>query len=162
MKMKKLILFLALILCCVMGSYAQKTTFKFRDAQARASDAITDVCIKPTVADVEIIKGRVRDPYPLSKEDVEIAMNGNLANIRAWGTYLATFKHNCDIIMGATFMVENDEKTGGYTVWVVGYPANFVNWRTATKEDYEWIRIQKLSGNDDKSKIAPVIKNSNN
>ena len=44
--------------------------------------------------------------------------------------------------MGATFKVEDNEKTGGYTVTVVGYPGIFVNWHPATKEDYEWIRLQ--------------------
>lgn len=164
MKRKKLILFFALLLSCVTGVYAQKTTFKFREAQARAGDVVTDICVKPTVVEVKILedKGRIRDNFFISKEEVEIAMNGNLANIRAWGTYLATLKYDCDVIMGATFKVENDEKTGGYTVTVVGYPGIFINWRTAKEEDYEWIRIQKLAGNDDKAKIAPVIKSGNN
>ena len=52
------------------------------------------------------------------------------------------------------------ENTGD-TVTVVGYPGVFTNWHTATTEDYEWIRIQKLSGADDRTKIAPVIKNKN-
>ena len=82
-------------------------------------------------------------------------------NIRAWGTYLSTIKNDCDVIMGATFKIEDDEKSGGYTVTVVGYPGVFTNWHTATTEDYEWIRIQKLSGADDRTKIAPVIKNKN-
>ena len=92
---------------------------------------------------------------------MEIAMKGELDNIRAWGTYLSTIKYNCDVIMGATFKVEDNEKTGGYTVTVVGYPGIFVNWHPATKEDYEWIRLQKLSPTDGKSQIAPVVKNKN-
>ncbi|KAB6148352.1 hypothetical protein GA380_18475 [Bacteroides xylanisolvens] len=88
-------------------------------------------------------------------------MKGELDNIRAWGTYLSTIKYNCDVIMGATFKVEDNEKTGGYTVTVVGYPGIFVNWHPATKEDYEWIHLQKLSPTDGKSQIAPVVKNKN-
>ena len=64
-------------------------------------------------------------------------------------------------MMGGTFLYVDDEKSGGYTVTVVGYPGVFTNWHTATTEDYEWIRIQKLSGADDRTKIAPVIKNKN-
>jgi hypothetical protein len=52
--------------------------------------------------------------------------------------YLSTIKYNCDVIMGATFKVEDNEKTGGYTVTVVGYPGIFVNWHPATQDDYEW------------------------
>ena len=49
--MKKLILIMMLVFGCVIGTYAQKTVFKFRDAQARAGDAVTEVCVKPTVVD---------------------------------------------------------------------------------------------------------------
>lgn len=161
--MKKLAFFLALILACALESYGQKSVFKFRDAQARAGNAESEVIVRPTVVDVEILKekGRVKDEWPLSKEEVEVAMKGELSNIRAWGTYLSSQKHNCDVIMGATFKVEDDEKTGGYTVTVVGYPGIFTNWHPATKEDFEWIPIQKQTGANERSKIAPVIKNKN-
>ena len=45
MKMKKLILLIALILGCTLESYAQKSTFQFRDAQSRAGDAVSEVCV---------------------------------------------------------------------------------------------------------------------
>ena len=38
-------------------------------------------------------------------------MKGELDNIRAWGTYLSTIKNDCDVIMGATFKIEDDEKS---------------------------------------------------
>lgn len=163
MKTKKLFLIIALVVGCAVGAHAQKTVFKFRDAQARAGDAVTEVCVKPTVVEVKILedKGRIKDEWTLSKEEVEIAMKGELDNIRAWGTYLSTIKYNCDVIMGATFKVEDNEKTGGYTVTVVGYPSIFVNWHPATQDDYEWIRLQKLSPTDGRSQIAPVVKNKN-
>ena len=61
--MKKLILIMMLVFGCVIGTYAQKTVFKFRDAQARAGDAVTEVCVKPTVVEVKILeeKGRIKD-----------------------------------------------------------------------------------------------------
>ena len=146
MKTKKLFLIIALVVGCAVGAHAQKTVFKFRDAQARAGDAVTEVCVKPTVVEVKILedKGRIKDEWTLSKEEVEI-----------------TIKYNCDVIMGATFKVEDNEKTGGYTVTVVGYPGIFVNWHPATQDDYEWIRLQKLSPTDGRSQIAPVVKNKN-
>ncbi len=79
---------------------------------------LTEVCVKPTVVEVKILeeKGRIKDEWTLSKEEVEIAMKGELDNIRAWGTYLSTIKYNCDvIIMGATFKVEDNEKKQGDT-----------------------------------------------
>ena len=103
MKTKKLFLIITLVVGCAVGAHAQKTVFKFRDAQARAGDAVTEVCVKPTVVEVKILedKGRIKDEWTLSKEEVEIAMKGELDNIRAWGTYLSTIKYNCDVIMGA-------------------------------------------------------------
>ena len=88
MKTKKLFLIIALVVGCAVGAHAQKTVFKFRDAQARAGDAVTEVCVKPTVVEVKILedKGRIKDEWTLSKEEVEIAMKGELDNIRAWGT----------------------------------------------------------------------------
>ena len=117
--MKKIILSFAILLACVFESYAQKTVFKFRDAQARAGNAETEVIVKPTVVDVEIQKNengqfkKIIDTWALSKEEVEIGMEGKLDNIRAWGTYLSVQKHQCDVIMGATYKVEDDEATKG-------------------------------------------------
>lgn len=114
MKTKKLFLVIALVVGCAVGAHAQKTVFKFRDAQARAGDAVTEVCVKPTVVEVKILedKGRIKDEWTLSKEEVEIAMKGELDNIRAWGTYLSTIKYNCDVIMGATFKWKIMKKQG--------------------------------------------------
>ena len=115
--MKKIILSFAILLACVFESYAQKTVFKFRDAQARAGNAETEVIVKPTVVDVEIKKDengkfiKINHPWPLSKEEVEIGMEGKLDNIRAWATYLTVQKYDCDVIMGATYKVEDDEET---------------------------------------------------
>ena len=108
MKTKKLFLIIALVVGCAVGAHAQKTVFKFRDAQARAGDAVTEVCVKPTVVEVKILedKGRIKDEWTLSKEEVEIAMKGELDNIRAWGTYLSTIKYNCDVIMAAGAFIQ--------------------------------------------------------
>ena len=108
MKTKKLFLIITLVVGCAVGAHAQKTVFKFRDAQARAGDAVTEVCVKPTVVEVKILedKGRIKDEWTLSKEEVEIAMKGELDNIRAWGTYLSTIKYNCDVIMAAGAFVQ--------------------------------------------------------
>jgi hypothetical protein len=43
-------------------------------------------------------------------------------------------------------------------VTVIGYPATFINWKTAEASDYEWIRMEKTLTTADKDKIAAVIK----
>ena len=141
--MKKLFLIIMLAFGCAIGTYAQKTVFKFRDAQARAGDAVTEVCVKPTVVEVKILeeKGRIKDEWTLSKEEVEVAMKGELDNIRAWGTYLSTIKNDCDVIMGATFKIEDDEKSGGYTVTVVGYPGILLRQKTTNGYAFKNFRV---------------------
>ncbi|MCD8310512.1 MAG: hypothetical protein LUB83_04790 [Prevotellaceae bacterium] len=159
--MKKLLLLFALVAACSLQSYAQKTVFKFRDAQARAGDAVTEIYVKPEVVEVKMLeeRGKIQDVWTLTKEEVDTGMKGALSNIRAWGTYLSCQKNQCDIIMAATYKIEDDEKTGGYTVTVVGYPGVFVNWHPATEDDYEWMRMQKASGSQ--KSVSPVVKNKN-
>ena len=59
MKTKKLFLIIALVVSCAVGAHAQKTVFKFRDAQARAGDAVSEVCVKLSVVVVFflVVKG---------------------------------------------------------------------------------------------------------
>ena len=87
-------------------------------------------------------------------------MKGELGNVRSWATYKANEDAGSDVIMAATYKVETNDE-GGYTVTVVGFPAVFSKWYTATKDDYEWIRIKKLAPTDEKGVIAPVVKTNN-
>ncbi|MCD8293127.1 MAG: hypothetical protein LUC23_05130, partial [Prevotellaceae bacterium] len=100
------------------------------------------------------------DVWTLTKDEVEIGMKGELSNIRAWGTYLSCKKNDCDIIMAATYKIEDDDK-GAYTVTVVGFPGRFVNWHSATPDDYEWMRIQRGSGTQSQNTATPVVKSKN-
>ena len=157
MKMKKLILLIALILGCTLESYAQKSTFQFRDAQSRAGDAVSEVCVKPVVAEVRLLGGETPKrqvfTYKFTREEVEIGLKGELGNVRSWATYKANEDAGSDVIMAATYKVETNDE-GGYT-------AVFSKWYTATKDDYEWIRIKKLAPTDEKGVIAPVVKTNN-
>ena len=85
MKMKKLILLIALILGCTLESYAQKSTFQFRDAQSRAGDAVSEVCVKPVVAEVRLLGGETPKrqvfTYKFTREEVEIGLKGDLGNV---------------------------------------------------------------------------------
>ncbi len=142
-----------------MQGHAQKVIQEFRDAQARVGDGIAEIHVKPTVVEVKLVEGagRISDTWPLTVEAVN-GMNGSVSNIRAWGTYLSSVKHNCDIIMNPIYKVENDPATGGYTVTVVGYPGIFVNWHPATAEDMEWMKIQKSWNRPESEIVAPVVK----
>lgn len=161
--MKKWIL-TALVTFSVMGAYAQKTTVKIKDTQARLLDVSSNAYVKPLVVELEVIntdkpdKGRIVDEWVLSKDEVE-GMNGDLTNIRSWGVYMSSKKHNVDVIVAATFNFENDENNPGfYKLTVIGYPAIFKNWETAKATDYEWIRMEKTITTADREKISAIVK----
>lgn len=145
----------------ILGMQAQKTTVKFQDTQARLLDVKTNAYVKPLTVELKVdtSKGRISDEWSLSKEQVEVEMGGDLANIRSWGVYQSSKKHNADVIVAATFNFQTDDmRNGFYKLTVVGYPATFVNWATATQADYEWIRMEKTVTTSDKEKIAVIVK----
>lgn len=158
--MKKFILFALFALFCI-GGYAQKTTVKFQDTQARLLDVKSNAYVKPLIVELKVdtSKGRVIDEWTLSKEQVEIEMNGDLANVRSWGVYQSSQKHKADVMVAATFNLKtDDERPGFYRLTVIGYPASFVNWGTAKETDYEWIRMEKTITTADRDKIAAIVK----
>lgn len=70
----------------ILGMQAQKTTVKFQDTQARLLDVKTNAYVKPLTVELKVdtSKGRISDEWSLSKEQVEVEMGGDLANIRSW------------------------------------------------------------------------------
>lgn len=159
-KMKKLFVALLLAMLGVAGAQAQKTTVKIQDTQARLLDVKSNAYVRPLVVELKVdtSKGRVVDEWPLTKEQVEVEMNGDLTNIRSWGVYKSSQKHNADVIVAATFNFQTDEKPGFYKLTVICYPASFVNWETAKESDYEWIRMEKTVTTSDREKISAIVK----
>ncbi len=155
--MKKLALLVAFAVCAAMSLSAQKYE-KVIDTQARANDAVSTIYIKPTVAEVELAGNgtRIKDDWKLTKADFD-ALQQEFPNIRAWATYMSSVKHNCDIIMAPTYKIESDAYTGDVLVTIAGYPGNFVNWHSATDEDYKWIIRQKEMNTPQ----LPVVKDKN-
>lgn len=158
--MKKLFASILLVFLGVAGMQAQKTTVKIQDTQARLLDVKSNAYVRPLVVDLKVdtSKGRIVDEWPLTKEQVEVEMNGDLTNIRSWGIYKSSQKHNADVIVAATFNFQTDDKPGFYKLTVIGYPASFVNWGTAKESDYEWIRMEKTVTTSDREKIAAIVK----
>lgn len=158
--MKKLLLFTLFIFIATIGALAQKTTVKIQDTQARLLDVQSNGYVKPLTVELKVdeSKGRVRDTWPLTKEQVEVEMRGDIANIRSYAIYMSSKKHNADVIVAATFNFKTSEHADGYEMEVVGFPATFINWKTATPADYEWIRMEKTQTTSDREKIQAVIK----
>lgn len=158
--MKKLILTAFLASVCAAGTFAQKTNVKIQDTQARLLDVNSNAYVKPLVVElvVDTVKGRIRDVWPLTKEQAENEMKGDITNIRSYAVYMSSQRHNADVIVAATFNFRTNDDGDGYQITVVGYPANFVNWKTADETDYEWIRMEKTYTTNDREKISAIVK----
>ncbi len=118
--------------------------FDIQDSQARVLDVYPSTYIKPVIAEltVDTSMGRIRDVWPLTAPELAArTINNNatatLQNLRTYAVFKSSEKHNCDVVIAATFDIHITER--GATITIVGYPANFSNWQTGTVADYEWI-----------------------
>jgi hypothetical protein len=140
-----------------LGAYAQKTTVKFHDTQARALETTTSSHVKPLVVEVEVAPARFTDEWTLVEEDVK-GMNGDVANLRSWATFQSAKKHNADVIVAPMYEIKNDDKTGIFYVTVVGYEGHFKNWRSVNSTDYDWIRLEEVVDTSDRKKVEAIVK----
>lgn len=145
MNIKKKLLIAGLMsifgLCSMM---AQKT--EYRESQARLAEPVMGVYIKPLIAELEIdkIAGKIKDKWEFSNKEVN-ALSGEVPNLKARALFMSTEKHNADVIVAASFDIVSKEDNSGYYVTVIGYPAKYVRWRTATAEDNNWIHYEKIT-----------------
>ena len=149
---------IALVSCCLVAS-AQKNQTSIQETQARLLDVNPNAYVRPLTVEVQVTsEGRITDTWPLTAEQVN-ALNGDLANIRSWGVFQSSRKHNCDLIVAATFDFKSDPMTPGmYILTVVGFPANFVNWKTASDDDLKWITSEKATNVSDREKVKAIVK----
>lgn len=144
--MKRLSIAILAGMIAVGAVHAQKTVrFDIRDSQARVLDVYPSTYVKPVIAEltVDASKGRIRDTWTLSIEELAArTINNNdqatLQNLRTYAVYKSSEKNNCDVVIAATFDIRITEQ--GATITIVGYPANFSNWKTGTLADYDWIK----------------------
>ncbi|HRF86108.1 MAG TPA: hypothetical protein PLN34_06055 [Alloprevotella sp.] len=158
--MKKIVLIS--LLATVFGNmaFAQKTTYKMQEVQARLLDVQSNAYVKPLTVELKVdeTKGRIRDKWMLTKEQAETEMKGEIVNIRSYGVYMSSKKHDADVIVAATFNLRTTDDGSGYELEVVGFPARFFNWKTATPADYDWIRMEKTITTADRDKISAIVK----
>lgn len=132
---------------CLSAETNKTVSFDIRDSQARVLDVYPSTYIKPVIAELKVdtSRGRIRDTWPLTPDElaartIEKDGNATMQNLRTYAVYKSSEKHNCDVVIAATFDIQITEK--GATITIVGYPANFTNWATGTIADYEWIKFE--------------------
>lgn len=159
--MKKL-LFVLLLSVFSLLSYAQKNTqIQYQETQARLLDVSSNAYVKPLTVELKV-KGsqRVREVVKIPRNFALVAMKGDPSNWRSYAVYEVSKRMQCDVIVAATFNIKYDEVAGDQDVQieVVGYPADFANWQTATAQDLEWIRMEKTITTAEREKIAAAVK----
>lgn len=147
--MRRLLMSLVIIFGCVLASginaSAQKNVkFEIQESQARVLDVYPSTYVKPIIAElaVDTSKGRIRETWKLTSDElasrtIKDDYDATLQNLRVYAVYKSAEKNNCDVIIAATFDVRLTDE--GATINIVGYPANFTNWKTGTVADYDWI-----------------------
>lgn len=163
--MKRFTLLLATIGLTTISVNAQKavvvTTKSFSDTQARMLEVTAKSYVRPLIVDLKVIGSRNTFTKQYSKTDVEVAMGGNLDNLRSRAIYDASEKLNCDAIVAATFKIELTADGNAYNLEMKGFPANFdqTSWHPMNEKDYQWLEVDKMVSNGENKRTGSVISN---
>ena len=116
---KKVLMAALLSVVCAASAMAQKTNqvISLKETQARLLDVMSNAYVRPLTVELEVddSKGRIRDKWELTGAELTdlgvISANGTieLSNLRSYGVYKSAQKHNCDVIVAATFNFETGE-----------------------------------------------------
>lgn len=145
---KRFLILLVAILA--VGAVNAQKTVKIDQSvsQARKADVATPVYVQPIIAELKVdqSKGRIHDVWSFKGDFVSYLDNkGQLPDkiyedLRRESLFKSAEKYQCDVIVAPTYNVHVTESAAEVTV--VGYTANFVNWKTGTAADYDWIKYE--------------------
>ena len=153
--MKKFLFSSLFVVMSVMTANAQKSVTKtesFSDTQARMLEVTAKSIVRPLVVDLTVAKGQQRKLFSRSytRKDVEVAMSGNLDNLRSRAIYDAASEWNCDAIVAATFKIELSQDAMSYIVEMKGFPANFDanSWHSLSDSDFKWMEVYRMMNSE--------------
>lgn len=162
--MKRLFLIASLAMFMPVLCFAQKNTVvQYMNTQARRLDVSSNAYVKPLTVELKMkSQQRIREIVKISKATAMGAMNADPNNWRNYAVYEVSKRLNCDVIVAATFNIKFDEIAGDKDVQieVVGFPADFTNWQTATNQDLEWIKTNIISTTADRANINAAVKDT--
>lgn len=163
--MKQHLLSVIFALCTTVCAYAQSD---FEHAQTRIQEGMSEFFIRPMVAELQMIKTECQEwppfnIYPgVSLSEITSEM---LENAKSNAAYKAAMLAGADIILGATFFVQNNKKKKGLDVTVRGFPAKYVKFHSYGNEpeDSKWIeplqegaRIRAYTGEKKEKAVQTV------
>lgn len=164
--MRKILMAILLGMIFANPSFAQRTTqVQYQETQARLLDVSSNAYVKPLTVELKVKDNqRIREIVKIPRSFAMVAMKADPSNWRSYAVYEVSRRKSCDVIVAATFNIKYDEVAGDQDVQVevVGYPADFVNWQTATTQDLEWIKMEKTITTAEREKIAAAVKSPSN
>ena len=162
--MKRLFLIASLAVFMPVLCFAQKNTVvQYMNTQARILDVSSNAYVKPLTVELKMkSQQRIREIVKISNATAMGAMKADPHNWRNYAVYEVSKRLNCDVIVAATFNIKFDEIAGDKDVQieVVGFPADFTNWQTATNQDLEWIKTNIISTTADRANINAAVKDT--
>ncbi len=160
--MKRLLIPFVAIFATACGVFSPNAhvTYDYNEATARNIEPEYAVFTTPIVADLDITPKRIThiekdafadivvDAYTLRKENIEGYKKIALAR--------AAKAHNADVLIGS--MIEIRTIDSSLVITVTGFPAKYVNFRNATREDTQLMRDAMLfrNNNNDDIIVSPT------
>ncbi|MBQ7661935.1 MAG: hypothetical protein IJS48_01015 [Prevotella sp.] len=150
--MKKLLMLVCVTILALTAS-AQKNIYQLQSSQARSMEVISNSYVRPVTVELKIdeTKGRIKDVWEITYEEFAsiagaISDRGysdqQMQRLRDYATFMSSQKHNCDVIVSPIINISTKNLAQGCTITLVGFTANYTNWRTMQDSDIPWIRIE--------------------
>lgn len=141
--MKKKIQTLGLSVIVVILAVACTTTemfYSYDESTARYLSPDMTGFVTPTAADLKVAEVRISHietfPNTLKQSDIDdIENSGAVSYMKNFTIAQAVKKYNADVIVAPIFDIKTSEDFSTITITVIGYPANYINFRKATPED---------------------------
>ena len=109
------------------NSFQTITTVDQHYSQARVLDVNTHAKIDTVHAQLRVNPVRVEDSWIFTSDEIN-ALDGKLDKIHARASFKTLQKHSADELLAPLFDVSTNTD-GTWTVTVIGYVANIVNWK---------------------------------
>lgn len=146
MKNIRLLAFTLLLSCLALNAQAQKKgQLGYDEATAQSVEPKITAHVTPVVADVKVTSTRITHSETFSNALTEYdvsnpTISAEINYMKNYTLNRAAKKSNADLIVAPSFEIRTSENMQTITVEVSGYPASYINFRTASDQDLSLIR----------------------
>lgn len=141
--MKK-ILFAVIATALTLTSCSTLTTITqsidYMESSARVLEPDHNMLLTPLIGDLEVSNEKVKytEKEMFANLEVTYELLNNIAELKKIALSRAAQAHNADVLVGSTIDIVTKNKR--LEITVSGYPAHYVKFRNAKKEDIELLK----------------------